>query len=296
MARIQTYTLDTTINASDKVIGTDGTEGANNATKNFTVGDLTAYIQNNIEDVEVVGLQGPQGEPGPRGPAGAVGPAGLNWRGSWTSGSDYVEDDAVAYNGASHFCIADVAGGTTNPEDDTTHWALLAAQGANGVDGPRGARGYGITASSGSYYDSLGNTVAVPTDESSYKVRLTFEDATVFTTDNLRGAKGATGDVTTAGTVKSVGVDTSTPLSIAELGPGVPGQNPITDTGTITIAAANGNTDGYLTSEDWNTFNNKIEGTATSGNTAPTEIKVMLTGEYAAADFTPSDNIIYVLI
>lgn len=296
MARIQTYNLDTTINASDKVIGTDGAEGANHATKNFTVGDLTAYIQNNIEDVEVVGLRGPQGDPGPRGPAGAVGPAGLNWQGSWTSGNDYVEDDAVAYDGASYFCIADVAGGTTNPGDDTTHWALLAAQGANGEEGPRGPRGYGITSSSGSYYDSLGNPVTVPTDESSYKIRLTFDDSTVFTTDNLRGAKGATGDVTTAGTVRAVGVDTNTPLSIAALGPGVPGSNPITNTGTITMAAATGNADGYLTFEDWNTFNSKISGSATSGNTAPTEIKVMSEGEYAATDFTPENNIIYVLV
>jgi uncharacterized protein (TIGR02145 family) len=44
MARIQTYDLDTTINANDKIIGTDGAEGANHATKNFTVDDLKTFI------------------------------------------------------------------------------------------------------------------------------------------------------------------------------------------------------------------------------------------------------------
>jgi hypothetical protein len=70
-----------------------------------------------------------------------VGPAGLNWQGSWVSGGNYVEDDAVAYNGASYFCISDISGGTTAPDSDTTHWALLAAQGAIGATGSAGATG-----------------------------------------------------------------------------------------------------------------------------------------------------------
>ena len=44
MARIQTYTTDTAVASNDKFIGTDGAVGANNATKNFTVGDLTGYL------------------------------------------------------------------------------------------------------------------------------------------------------------------------------------------------------------------------------------------------------------
>lgn len=296
MARIQTYATDSVINAEDIVIGTDGAQGANFATKNFTIGALTSYMQDNITDVEVVGVKGEQGEPGPKGDPGAVGPAGLNWQGSWVSGNNYVEDDAVSYNGASYFCIAAVTAGTTDPVTDTTHWALLAAQGAAGSTGPRGPRGYGISASSGAFYDNLGNVVSPPTDDSAYKVKLTFEDGTVLTTENIRGPKGNQGDVSSAGTVTSVGVDTNTPLSVAQAGPGIPGANPITSSGTITMTQANGNTNGYLTSGDWTTFNNKIKGTATTGNTAPTEIKVMAAGEYAATEFTPSNDVIYVLI
>lgn len=45
MARIQTYSLDSTINSEDKVIGSDGAVGSENGvTKNFSVGELKAFI------------------------------------------------------------------------------------------------------------------------------------------------------------------------------------------------------------------------------------------------------------
>ena len=50
MARIETYVLDTVLNASDKLIGTDAAQGANNATKNFTVGTLKEFINTGIPD------------------------------------------------------------------------------------------------------------------------------------------------------------------------------------------------------------------------------------------------------
>jgi hypothetical protein len=86
------------------------------------------------------GAQGIQGPVGPAGPVGPVGPAGLNWQSSWVSGSSYVVDDAVGYGGASYFCIL-ATSGTITPDLDTTHWALLAAQGAQGPAGATGAQG-----------------------------------------------------------------------------------------------------------------------------------------------------------
>jgi hypothetical protein len=56
------------------------------------------------------------------------------------SGAAYAVDDAVAYNGASYFCIL-VTSGVIAPDVDTTHWALLAAQGAQGPAGATGAQG-----------------------------------------------------------------------------------------------------------------------------------------------------------
>jgi hypothetical protein len=93
-----------------------------------------------IQGVGTQGIQGEQGLQGVQGIAGTVGPAGLNWQGSWTSGTSYAEDDAVAYNGASWFCIA-ATSGTTNPSADTVHWALLASQGAQGLQGEQGPAG-----------------------------------------------------------------------------------------------------------------------------------------------------------
>jgi hypothetical protein len=96
-----------------------------------------------IIDTVGPGSQGPQGIQGPVGPQGVpgpVGPAGLEWQGSWVSGTSYVADDAVGFGGASYFCIL-ATSGTTAPNLDTTHWALLASQGAIGPAGATGAQG-----------------------------------------------------------------------------------------------------------------------------------------------------------
>lgn len=99
------------------------------------------------------GSQGPTGATGPQGlqgPAGPIGPAGLNWQGSWSALTVYIPDDAVAFGGASYFCINAVGPSGSNPSVDTTNWALLAAQGAQGLQGPTGATGpTGPTGSTG---------------------------------------------------------------------------------------------------------------------------------------------------
>lgn len=86
------------------------------------------------------GPQGPTGATGSQGPAGPIGPAGLNWRGAWSSGTDYVIDDAVSYQGQSWFASADPPVGSV-PSGSSTYWQLMAAQGATGPQGPTGATG-----------------------------------------------------------------------------------------------------------------------------------------------------------
>jgi len=93
--------------------------------------DTQAYTIQDLADTVGVGSQGPQG---------VQGPAGLNWQGAWVSGTSYVADDAVGYNGASYFCIL-ATSGTTTPNLATTNWALLASQGAQGVQGVQGPTG-----------------------------------------------------------------------------------------------------------------------------------------------------------
>ena len=81
------------------------------------------------------GAQGVQGIPGP------IGPAGLNWKGSWSSIGSYAKDDVVGYNGASWFCIVPISNSIASPDTNSTNWALLASQGATGAEGSIGLNG-----------------------------------------------------------------------------------------------------------------------------------------------------------
>lgn len=128
------------------------TANINSLSEPFTIEDIASFVG--------PGATGPQGVQGPAGPIGPVGPAGLTWKGAWASGTSYVADDAVGYNGASWFCIL-ATSGTSNPSVDTTHWALLAAQGAQGiqgVQGPTGPQGAGATQTLQQTVD-LGNSI-----------------------------------------------------------------------------------------------------------------------------------------
>jgi len=113
----------------------------------LTIPGGTAGPQGPVGPVGPVGATGPQGPigatgpQGPQGNAGPIGPAGLNWQGTWSPLGVYVQDDAVAYGGASYFCINNVGPSASNPVIDTTNWALLASQGAPGLQGPAGATG-----------------------------------------------------------------------------------------------------------------------------------------------------------
>ena len=133
MTKISEYPIISNPTEDDILIGTD--VNSSDVTKNFSIGSIIDFIG----DINQ-GPVGPQGNTGPTGPQGPVGPAGLEWQGEWVSGTSYVADDAVGYDGASYFCIL-ATSGTTAPDVDTTHWALLASQGAVGPTGPAGPIG-----------------------------------------------------------------------------------------------------------------------------------------------------------
>lgn len=130
----------------------------------FTLEDITAAVG--------TGSQGAEGPEGPAGPPGPVGPAGLEWQGAWDTDSSYAEDDAVGFNGASWFCISAVTGtGNSNPEEDTTHWALLAAQGAQGIQGIQGPIGpQGASGSSVSTIGAVGTSSSTPYNVLEYDI------------------------------------------------------------------------------------------------------------------------------
>lgn len=220
MAIIYNYTKATSLTDNDMLIGTDDASGL--PTKNFSLLDIKTYVLEGVDGViTVAGAQGPPGPPGPAGEPGkdgedgktVIGPAGLTWKGAWTSGSSYAKNDAVGYDGSSWFCIEAISNSLIDPSQDTTHWALLAAQGADGTDGLNGAKGdpgdpgadgNGIVNTVGGFY-TPGTTGTLITDsnlitpESWYRVKLNFTDTTSWLSGNIRGARGAAGDTPETG-------------------------------------------------------------------------------------------------
>ena len=88
------------------------------------------------------GLTGPagaQGLSGPMGPEGPAGPVGMNFRGPYSSSTNYGLADGVTYGGAGYVSL--VGGNIGNaPDESPTKWALFASGGA-GPAGPQGLQG-----------------------------------------------------------------------------------------------------------------------------------------------------------
>jgi len=75
-----------------------------------------------------VSLLGPQGVAGPQGNAGS---AGLEWRGTWSSGTTYPEHSVVQYSGSSYVSIKS----TTNIPTNASDWDLVASKGTGSSGG-----------------------------------------------------------------------------------------------------------------------------------------------------------------
>jgi len=160
MAIIYSYPHATpTIN--DMVLGAIFRENEGTSTNSFYISDLATIISAEISSIPgPIGPAGPQGVQGPAGPLGPVGPAGLEWQGVWEFDSTYNADDAVSFAGASYFCILNVnTNSNPPPDEDTTHWALLASQGAQGPQGVQGPTGSQGPAGTPTYTDGSLNSV-----------------------------------------------------------------------------------------------------------------------------------------
>jgi hypothetical protein len=190
MTKISEYPIISNPTEDDILIGTD--VNSSDVTKNFSIGSIIDLIG----DINQ-GPTGPQGNTGPTGPQGPVGPAGLEWQGEWVSGTSYVADDAVGYDGASWFCIL-ATSGTTNPDVDTTHWALLASQGAVGPTGPAGPIGPQGPVGGASYTDGSLNSVTFSQSSTFGKIVDNF--SRVYVTSSPNNFIGLTSIGVTTGT------------------------------------------------------------------------------------------------
>lgn len=118
-----------TVTVGSTTTGSEGTEAS--VTNSGTSGDAILDFVIPRGNTGATGPQGPQGEIGPIGPTGAT---GIEWLGTWNSAADYVNNDAVFYNGASWFAAGDPPVGDV-PSESSLYWFPLALQGATGPQG-----------------------------------------------------------------------------------------------------------------------------------------------------------------
>jgi hypothetical protein len=139
------------------------------------------------------GDQGVQGVQGIQGPIGATGATGLNWQGTWSALTNYVNDDAVYHNSSSWFASGDPDVGE-EPTTLSAHWVPLALQGATGATGPSNSLSVG-TVTTG----SAGSSVVVNIGGTSPNQTIDF---TIPKGD--KGDKGDTGEQGPPGSLSSL--------------------------------------------------------------------------------------------
>jgi len=139
-----------------------------------------------------------------------------------------------------------------------TNWSLNSSTDGNLYIAVNGGGGYGLRISNTNKVD-FGSTIGNGT----FTYTLPSGDGTLALTSELTGYVPTNRTLTINGTTYDLSADrswtisagTGTITSIATTGPITGGT--ITTTGTIGITQATTSTDGYLSSTDWNTFNNK---------------------------------------
>lgn len=150
--------------------GATGATGPSGTAATINVGTVTTGAAGSSASVTNVGTssaavfnitiprgdKGDKGDTGNTGATGATGATGLNWQGAWSNSVDYINNDAVYYNGASWFASGDPTVGEV-PEIGATHWMPLALQGATGATGATGPQGpQGIQGPAGNLGDLSG--------------------------------------------------------------------------------------------------------------------------------------------
>ncbi len=123
-----TFTIPRGSTGATGAAGSDGNDGAQG----------TQGIQG-IQGIQGdTGSTGATGATGPQGIQGIQGPAGLVWRGAWSSATAYVLGDVVSRDGHSY---VNILASTNNQPPNATYWELLADAGAQGPQGSQGIQG-----------------------------------------------------------------------------------------------------------------------------------------------------------
>jgi ribosomal protein L18 len=251
-------------------VGATGATGATGTAATVAVGTTTTLSPGSSATVTNSGTTAaavfnfgvPQGLTGATGATGATGPAGMNWRGNWSSGTFYSINDGVfdSVSGSSYIATAT---STNQQPPNGSYWNLLAQKGANGT-------GVGTVTS----VDVSGGTTGL----TSFGGPIT-SSGTVTLAGTLNVANGGTGVTTSTGSGSNV-LSTSPTLVTPVLGTPTSGNF---STGTFT----------------WPTFNQNTSGTAANvtgtvaianGGTGATSAANALTNLGAIGAITSNDG------
>lgn len=236
------------------------------------------------------GLDGSKGEIGAVGPQGEKGEAGMVWRGTYRSDTQYDIGDVVGVSGSAYVCVA----ATNQAPPVGFGWELLVSRGAQGVRGIKGEDGVGGggAAAAGTL---TGDTLAANVINSSLTSVGTLANLTVTNTitGSVSGNAATATSATTAGTVTTAAqpaitsVGTLTGLTVSATIAGSINGNAATATsatsastattaGTVTTAAQPAITSvGTLTAVN---TSGVITGTNTTASTSSTTGAVIIAG------------------
>jgi hypothetical protein len=187
------YLVGPTGPANELSVGTVTTGNAGSSAAVTITGDAPSQVINFTIPKGDKGDKGDKGNTGDQGPIGATGATGLNWQGTWSALTNYVNDDAVYHNSSSWFASGDPDVGE-EPTALSAHWVPLALQGATGATGPSNSLSVG-TVTTG----SAGSSVVVNIGGTSPNQTIDF---TIPKGD--KGDKGDTGEQGPPGSLSSL--------------------------------------------------------------------------------------------
>ena len=151
--------------------------------------------QPKVTRMEVPGIKGADGD--------------ITWKGEWSSGTTYTQNEAVQYSGSAYVCLQ----GNTNliPSSNTSAWSVMVLKGDTGPAGAVGSSGT-VTIGTTTTGSSGGNASVTNSGTSSEAVLNFSIPKGVSGAAGVQGAQGLTGATGATGAGATIQISTVTTL------------------------------------------------------------------------------------
>ena len=151
--------------------------------------------QPKVTRMEVPGIKGADGD--------------ITWKGEWSSGTTYTQNEAVQYSGSAYVCLQ----GNTNliPSSNTSAWSVMVLKGETGPAGAVGSAGT-VTIGTTTTGSSGGNASVTNSGTSSEAVLNFTLPKGVSGAAGVQGSQGLTGATGEAGDNATIQISTVTTL------------------------------------------------------------------------------------